>query len=72
MEGTVVWFDDLKGFGFIRPAEEGDDVFVHFTGIAPPDGGGRRSLRQGQTVSYELGSHAGRTVATEVVVVSEE
>jgi cold shock protein len=48
--GTVKWFSDDKGFGFITPDEGGSDLFVHFTGIA---GDGYRSLAEGVKVSYE-------------------
>ena len=49
--GTVKWFSDEKGFGFITPDDgDGPDVFVHHTSIA---GGGYRSLAEGARVSYE-------------------
>ena len=48
--GTVKWFNDAKGFGFIT-AENGDDVFVHFSSI---QGGGFRSLREGAAVEFEV------------------
>jgi CspA family cold shock protein len=48
--GTVKWFSDDKGFGFITPDDGGRDLFVHFTGI---DGDGYRSLSEGSKVSYE-------------------
>ena len=48
--GTVKWFSDEKGFGFVTPDEGGKDLFVHHTGIA---GDGFRSLREGATVSYD-------------------
>ncbi len=48
--GTVKWFNDDKGFGFITPDEGGKDLFVHHTGI---EGSGFRSLREGARVSYE-------------------
>jgi len=48
--GTVKWFDDEKGYGFITPEEGSNDLFVHHTGIA---GSGRRSLTEGAKVSYE-------------------
>jgi cold shock protein len=48
--GTVKWFNDDKGFGFITPDEGGRDLFVHFSGIS---GQGFRSLSEGTKVSYE-------------------
>jgi CspA family cold shock protein len=48
--GTVKWFSDDKGFGFITPDEGGRDLFVHFSGI---NGDGYRSLTEGAKVSYE-------------------
>jgi CspA family cold shock protein len=48
--GTVKWFSDDKGFGFITPDDGGRDLFVHFSGIA---GDGYRSLAEGAKVSYE-------------------
>ena len=48
--GTVKWFNDDKGFGFITPDEARKDLFVHHTGIA---GDGFRSLAEGAKVSYE-------------------
>lgn len=48
--GTVKWFNDSKGFGFITQAS-GDDVFVHFRSIA---GEGYRSLREGEQVEFEV------------------
>ncbi len=48
--GTVKWFSDDKGFGFITPDDGERDLFVHFSGIA---GDGYRSLAEGTKVSYE-------------------
>jgi CspA family cold shock protein len=53
--GTVKWFNESKGFGFITPEEpvDGvDDVFVHFTAIT---GSGFRTLEEGEAVNFELG-----------------
>ncbi len=49
--GTVKWFNDAKGFGFIEPEAGGDDVFAHFSAIQMD---GFRTLPQGGRVSYEL------------------
>ena len=49
-QGTVKWFSDSKGFGFIAP-EEGDDVFVHFTAIQAE---GFRTLSEGDKVQFEI------------------
>jgi CspA family cold shock protein len=49
-EGTVKWFSNEKGYGFIE-REEGDDVFVHFSQIQSD---GYKSLEQGQRVSFEI------------------
>jgi CspA family cold shock protein len=48
--GTVKWFNDAKGFGFITPDNGGDDLFAHFSAI---QGNGFKSLKEGQKVSYE-------------------
>ena len=49
-QGTVKWFSDEKGYGFISPDDGGEDLFVHHTGIA---GNGFKSLQEGDKVSYE-------------------
>ena len=51
MQGTVKWFNDTKGFGFITPSDGGADVFVHHTGI---QGDGRKSLREGDQVEFDV------------------
>jgi cold shock protein len=49
--GTVKWFNDAKGFGFIEPEEGSPDVFAHFSAIEME---GFRTLKQGSKVSFEL------------------
>lgn len=48
--GTVKWFNETKGFGFLSNDEGGEDVFVHFSAI---QGEGFRTLHEGQKVTYE-------------------
>ena len=50
--GTVKWFNDSKGFGFITPADGSDDLFVHHSEIKTQ---GYASLNEGQAVSFEIG-----------------
>jgi CspA family cold shock protein len=50
-QGTVKWFNEEKGYGFITPDDGGEDLFVHHTGIA---GSGFKSLEEGESVSYEV------------------
>lgn len=49
--GTVKWFNDAKGFGFIAPEDGGDDIFVHFSAIVAD---GFRSLQEGQKVTFDV------------------
>jgi cold shock protein len=51
-QGTVKWFNENKGYGFITPDEGSEDLFVHYTAI---EGEGFKSLQEGERVSYEPG-----------------
>lgn len=64
-QGTVKWFNDTKGFGFIR-AEDGADVFVHHTEIRAE---GFRTLKEGQQVEYDLAAGPKGPKATNVRIV---
>ena len=63
--GTVKWFNDSKGYGFITPDEGSKDLFVHFSNIA---GDGYRSLPEGARVEFESREGAKGPEATNVVV----
>jgi len=63
--GTVKWFNDSKGFGFIE-TEEGTDVFVHFTAI---NSDGFKSLAEGQSVSFDVVEGAKGPAAANVTAV---
>lgn len=65
-QGTVKWFNAKKGFGFISD-EEGNDVFVHFSGIVAD---GYKSLEDGQKVQFEVVDGEKGSQATEVSVIA--
>jgi CspA family cold shock protein len=58
--GTVKWFNNVKGFGFIQPQEGGKDVFVHISAV---ERAGMRTLVEGQKLSFEVQSERGRQAA---------
>jgi CspA family cold shock protein len=63
--GTVKWFNENKGWGFIVPDDGGDDVFVHYSAINDE---GYKTLKEGQKVAYELKlGKNGKYQASEVV-----
>jgi len=64
--GLVKWFDTKKGYGFIKQPD-GDDVFVHYTGIA---GEGFKSLRAGEEVEFEIANGSKGPQATNVMKAS--
>jgi len=61
--GTVKWFNETKGYGFIAPDDGGKDVFVHFTGIA---GTGFKKLTEGEKVQFEVREGAKGPEASDV------
>ena len=58
--GTVKWFNNKKGYGFITPDEGGNDIFVHISAV---QAAGMRTLNEGAKISYELATERGKTVA---------
>ena len=58
--GTVKWFNNVKGYGFIQPTEGGKDVFVHISAV---ERAGLRTLVEGQRLSFEVQTERGRSAA---------
>lgn len=58
--GTVKWFNNTKGYGFIQPETGGSDVFVHISAL---ERAGLSTLNEGQRVGYELATQKGKTSA---------
>ena len=65
--GTVKWFNATKGYGFITNSENGEDVFVHFSGIVAD---GYKTLEEGQSVTFDITEGNRGPQATNVVVVA--
>ena len=67
LKGTVKWFNADKGFGFVTPEDGGKDLFVHHSEIQ--NGGGFRTLEDGQAVEFEIGEGQKGPCATNVRAV---
>lgn len=65
-QGTVKWFNPTKGFGFIEPANGGNDVFVHISAV---ERAGLQSLHEGQKLEYEVQDNRGKKAAANLRVV---
>jgi CspA family cold shock protein len=63
-QGTVKWFNNAKGYGFITPSEGGEDLFVHMSNIVME---GYKTLAENQEVDYEVGESDRGPVATNVI-----
>ena len=63
-QGTVKWFDNKKGYGFITPSDGGKDLFVHMGGIMME---GFKTLQEEQSVTYQVGDSDRGPVATNVI-----
>jgi len=65
--GTVKWFNDSKGYGFITPDDGGEDLFAHFSAITMS---GFKSLKEGQKVSFEVSNgNKGKKQASNIQVI---
>ncbi len=67
--GTVKWFNNAKGYGFIQPIEGGDDIFAHFSTIEMD---GYRSLKAGQEVTFDLSEGPKGLHATSIQPAEQE
>jgi CspA family cold shock protein len=61
--GKVVWFDEARGFGFIRPNSGKPNVFVHITAVQKSD---MQTLTESQDISFGFGEHNGRRAAVNI------
>lgn len=68
-QGTVQWFSRVKGYGFVRPDEQEEDVFVHYSAI---QGEGYRNLNEGQRVEFTLEDTPKGPQAVDVVGIEGE
>jgi CspA family cold shock protein len=64
--GTVKWFNSVKGYGFIKPADGSNDVFVHISAV---ERAGMNGLAEGQKVSYDIATERGKTAAVNLKAV---
>lgn len=64
--GTVKWFNPIKGFGFIQPADGSGDVFVHISAV---EKAGLRNLNEGQSITYQLVNERGKNAAVDLSTV---
>jgi CspA family cold shock protein len=66
--GTIKWFNQTKGFGFIKPDDGGSDVFVHISAV---EKAGIKKMNEGQKISFEIVENKGRSAADNLKIVNE-
>lgn len=66
VSGTVKWFNNKKGFGFIEPDDKGPDVFIHISALHKA---GLQTLNEGQKINFDLEENRGRTSAVNLEVL---
>lgn len=64
--GTVKWFNPIKGFGFIQPEQGGSDVFVHISAL---ERAGLKTLNEGARVSYDMATEKGKVSAANLKLI---
>ncbi|HEX9447785.1 MAG TPA: cold shock domain-containing protein [Dongiaceae bacterium] len=68
--GSVLWFNEKKGFGFIKPDEAGPDLFIHVSDVVAA---GLRHLDEGQRLAFEVATHGnGKFYATALSVIESQ
>lgn len=67
--GTVKWFNQAKGYGFIQPQDGGNDVFVHISAV---ERAGLAKLNEGQKVSYEIATNKGKASAANLKLLDAD
>jgi len=70
VKGIVIWFNEKRGYGFIRPEDKSKDVFVHYTGIASEDK--FKQLKQNQQVEFDLFDNEKGRTAINVKVIGDQ
>ena len=68
--GKVIWFNDKRGYGFVKPDNGEADMFVHFSNIVA-DTGKFKTLTAGQTIQFVIGANKNGPQAEQVIVIDE-